>query len=326
MKGRKIICLRSELDFKKFHAPAPTNFDVVYHEYVDDQLAALMTDAEILLIPAVGEKIPNHLLFHSRIKLVQVTGAGIDRLDAKWCAANNVKVCNVLGASAKAVAEYCVFAAISISRQLTNSSVKISGGAYVDYRNNIISERMYSLEGLKVGIVGFGSIGRKTAELFNAFGTSIQYFDNVDSVADLSNWSFAKKVDFKELIETSDIISLHVPLTKETTNLIDFEEFASMKSSAILINASRGGVVNELALSKAILNKSIKGAAIDVYESEPPGTDNPLVRLCGNQELNIVCTPHIAGVTSQSWTELFKRSWENIQRYFDGGKLENQQI
>ena len=324
--GKKIVCLRPKKDFEEFQAEAPSNFNVVYHSQNDDRLQSILKDAKVLLIPAVGDKISNRLLSGSTVELIQVTGAGIDRVDASYCFRNNIRVCNVLGASAHAVAEYCIFAAISLSRRLNDSSYKIADGEYVPYRNQLISDRMYSIAGLTVGIVGFGSIGRKTAHLFHSLGCRVQYFDTVEPVALSEKWSFAKKVDLKKLIESSDIVSLHVPLNKATEDLISFEELSSMKNSAVIINASRGGVVNEVALSEAILNNSIKGAATDVYMSEPPKEENPLLSLKKKHPTNLILTPHIAGVTAQSWTELFKRSWRNIQSFFDGEELENQQI
>ena len=325
-KNNKIICLRPESDFEEFGEVAPSHFNVIYLSPNDRSLIRKASDASVLLIPAVGPKISNDIFSKTSLKMVQVTGAGIDRLDQDFCARNNIKVCNVLGASAKSVAEYCIFAALTISRRLSKTTDEILSGNYKELRGNIIQDRMFSLSGLTLGIIGFGSIGQETAKMFSALGCQIQYYDPSDPKVAENLSQIAVKNGKAELLRTSDIISIHVPLIDQTKNLISMQEFSLMKKTSILLNASRGGVVDEHALSQAIQDKKIKGAAIDVFTSEPPEKNNPLLNLPDEFRDNIILTPHIGGITVQSWSELFSRSWINIQRFFDGEELENRQI
>ena len=260
------------------------------------------------------------------VTVVQVTGAGIDRLDQEFCAQNDIKVCNVISASAQSVAEYCIYAALTISRRLSRTSDEIFLGNYAEIRGKIIKDRMFSLSGLTVGFIGFGSIGQETARMFHAMGCKIQYHDPSNPTIAENLSKISKKIVKGELLRTSDIVSIHVPLVKQTQNLISSEELSSMKETGILLNASRGGVVDEHALAQAIQNEEIKGAAVDVFASEPPDKKNPLLNLPKEFRDNIILTPHIGGITVQSWAELFSRSWINIQRFFDGEELENQQI
>jgi phosphoglycerate dehydrogenase-like enzyme len=314
-KNNKIICLRPESDFEEFGEVAPSHFNVIYLSPNDRSLIRKASDASVLLIPAVGPKISNDIFSKTSLKMVQVTGAGIDRLDQDFCARNNIKVCNVLGASAKSVAEYCIFAALTISRRLSKTTDEILLGNYKELRGNIIQDRMFSLSGLTLGVIGF-----------SALGCQIQYYDPSDPKVAENLSQIAVKNGKAELLRTSDIISIHVPLIDQTKNLISMQEFSLMKKTSILLNASRGGVVDEHALSQAIQDKKIKGAAIDVFTSEPPEKNNPLLNLPDEFRDNIILTPHIGGITVQSWSELFSRSWINIQRFFDGEELENRQI
>jgi len=322
----KIICLRPESDFKEFGQVAPSHFNVVYLSPDDESLLREAREANVLLIPAVGPKISNDIFSNTSLKMVQVTGAGIDRLDQEFCARNDIKVCNVLGASAQSVAEYCIYAALTISRRLNRTSDEIFLGNYAEIRGKIIKDRMFSLSGLTVGFIGFGSIGQETARMFHAMGCKIQYHDPSNPTVTENLSKTANKIVKEELLRTSDIVSIHVPLIKQTQNLISSEELSSMKETGILLNASRGGVVDEHALAQAIQNGEIKGAAMDVFTSEPPDKKNPLLNLPKEFRDNIILTPHIGGITAQSWAELFSRSWINIQRFFDGEELENQQI
>ena len=171
--------MRPESDFKEFGAVAPAHFNVIYLSPDDTSLIQKANDAEVLLIPAVGPKISNDI-FSKTSSNSSVTGAGIDRLDQDFCARNNIKVCNVLGASAKSVAEYCIFAALTISRRLSKTTDEILLGNYKELRGNIIQDRMFSLSGLTLGVIGFGSIGQETAKMFSALGCQIQYYDPSD--------------------------------------------------------------------------------------------------------------------------------------------------
>ncbi len=325
-KSNNVVCLRPENDFKEFGAVAPPHFSVVYLSPDDTSLIQKASDAEVLLIPAVGPKIPNDFFKKTSVQMVQVTGAGIDRVDCDFCTQNNIKVCNVLGASARSVAEYCLFSALAISRRLIRTTDEIALGNYAEIRGNIIKDRMHSLSGLTLGVMGFGSIGQETAKIFSAMGCRIQYYDPSSPKVEQSLVSIAEEVGKEVLLRSSDIISVHVPLLEQTFNLISEQELSMMKDTSILLNASRGGVVNENALAQAIQNKKIKGAAVDVFNSEPPEKNNPLLNLPNECRENLILTPHIGGITVQSWAELFSRSWINIQRFFDGKKLEDQQI
>jgi phosphoglycerate dehydrogenase-like enzyme len=128
----------------------------------------------------------------------------------------------------------------------------------------------------------------------------------------------ARSVTLDELLSTADVVTLHVPLLSATKGLIGDRQLAAMKPGAILINAARGGIVDETALAAHLASGHLGGAAVDVYSTEPPGTDNPLFKLDGDAARKVLLTPHIAGVTRQSFANLFRVAWQNVERVLRG--------
>jgi len=314
-----VLCLRPEADFTRVGVAVPATLDVAYRAADDAELAGLMQKAEALVIPAVGPKLPAVLFSGAPLKVIQVTGAGVDRLDKAAIGALGLPVANVPGGSNSALAEYATASASLLLRRLSWSSSQIKAGNYVPFRARLLADNVGGIEGLTVGIVGFGVVGVAVATAFHAQGCRIVYHDpfaDKEKAAALG----AKPLDFQELLSVSDVVSLHVPLIPETEGLIGAAELARMKPGAILIQASRGGVVDEQALADALAAGHLGGAAVDVYTSEPPSPDNPLLKVSGEASDRLLLTPHIAGVTRQSAAYLFRSAWENVERVLIEGE------
>lgn len=314
-----VLCLRPEADFTRVGVAVPATLDVAYRAPDDAELAGLMQKAEALVIPAVGPKLPAALFSGAPLKVIQVTGAGVDRLDRAVIGALGLPVANVPGGSNSALAEYATASASLLLRRLSWSSSQIKAGNYVPFRARLLADNVGGIEGLTVGIVGFGVVGVAVATAFHAQGCRIVYHDpfaDKEKAAALG----ATPLDFQELLSVSDVVSLHVPLIPETEGLIGAAELARMKPGAILIQASRGGVVDEQALADALATGHLGGAAVDVYTSEPPSPDNPLLKVSGEASDRLLLTPHIAGVTRQSAAYLFRSAWENVERVLIEGE------
>jgi phosphoglycerate dehydrogenase-like enzyme len=266
------------------------------------------------VIPAVGPKLDGALFEGATLRLVQVTGAGLDRLDSVALKKAGIPVANVPGASNQAVAEYVVTCASLLLRRFAWANSEIAEGRYVDFRARMLNDNLAGLDGLLVGIVGFGVIGLAVAEAFHKMGCRIAYFDPAPQNPHFAASVGARSMALRELLEASDIVTLHVPLLPETTGLIGVKELTKMKANAILIQASRGGVVDENALVDALLSGHLGGAAVDVYSTEPPAADHPLIALRGEAARRLILTPHIAGVTRQSAERLFPSAWRNVER------------
>jgi len=313
-----VLCLRPEADFQRVGALPPEPLKVVYRTASDPDVADLMKQARALVIPAVGPKLPAALFENASVRFVQVTGAGLDRLDLPFLKQRGIGVANVPGGSNEAVAEYAVTAATVLLRGFLWADAEIRRGNYREFRARMITDNLQGLDGLTVGIIGFGVTGVAVASAFQKRGCLIFYHDPAPRDPRTAEAVGAKPCSLEDLFQLADVVTLHVPLLPQTTGMIGRRELAMMKPGAILIQGSRGGVVDEAALAEALQSGQLGGAAVDVYSTEPPAADNPLFALKGEAAHRILFTPHIAGVTRQSTAYLFRAAWRNIERVFSG--------
>lgn len=218
-------------------------------------------------------------------------GVGLDNIDVEACRARGIAVCPATGANDLSVAEYVMAAAMTLLRGAFFASADVAGGAWP--RQRLIGRE---LAGRTMGLVGLGAIAREVAWRAQAFGMTVLAYDPM-LAADHPAWQTARSVPLDALLATSDVVSLHVPLTEATRDIIDAARIAAMKPDAILINAARGGVVDEAALATALREKRLGGAALDVFAEEP-------LSAAGGERFrgigNLILTPHVAGVTVES--------------------------
>jgi len=310
----RVLCLRPEMDFTKVGVAPPASLDIDYLAPDDPQMSALLKIADALVIPAVGPKLPLPLFEDARLRLVQVTGAGIDRVDAEGLRALGIPLANVPGGSNEAIAEYALSCACALLRRFQQASAEIRNGRYSAFRSSFVAENVDGLEGLLVGIVGLGVIGTAVARKFKQLGCGIAFFDPAPAGPQAAIALEAEALALEELFSRCDVVTVHVPLLPATTDLINADVLSKAKKGAVLIQASRGGVVNEKALADALEAGHLAGAAVDVFSSEPPTLDNPLLTLSDAAARRTILTPHIAGITRQSWAFLFRTAWENVTR------------
>jgi phosphoglycerate dehydrogenase-like enzyme len=274
-------------------------------------------------MPAVGPKLPASLFEGTSLKVVQITGAGVDRLDEAALKQLGIPVANVPGGSNTAVAEYATACASVLLRRFAWSDAEIKKGNYIAFRNRMMADNLAGIDGATVGVVGMGVIGIAVAQAFHRIGCSIVYYDPALKDKSRADALGATALALDDLLKTADVVTLHVPLMAATRNLIGAPQLALMKKDAVLINAARGGVVDEAALAQALTDNRIAGAAVDVYSIEPAAADNPLLQLTGDAASRLLLTPHVAGVTRQSAAFLFKASWQNVQNVLNGGAVAN---
>jgi phosphoglycerate dehydrogenase-like enzyme len=309
-----VLCLRPEADFERAGGLPPAELKVVYRSPEDADVPAIMKIARALIIPAVGPKLPDTFFEGTSVKFVQVTGAGLDRLNLPTMKRLGISVANVSGGSNGAVAEYVLTAASILLRRLAWADSEIRAGNYSAFRARMIADNLAGLDGLIVGIVGFGVIGVAVADAFRTRGCRVCYYDPAPRDPNAATALSARSVQLEELLRIADVVTLHVPLLPATQGLIGARELAKMKPGAVLIQVSRGGIVDEAALAAALESGHLAGAAVDVYSNEPPSTGNPLLSLQGDAARRVLLTPHIAGVTRQSSTFLFNSAWSNVGR------------
>jgi phosphoglycerate dehydrogenase-like enzyme len=238
-----------------------------------------------------------------RLKLVQLMSAGYEHIDLDLAARYGVPVAHFGGSNASVVAEHCVMLILALYRQLFLLDRAVRDGSW-----RAGEPVLHDLTRKRVGLIGLGYIGRELASRLRAFGCELVYFARQPVQQD-----FAALVPLDELLRTSDVVSLHVPITPATRGLIGARELGLMKPEALLINTSRGGVVDEPALAEALAAHRLAGAAIDVFEHEPPDPASPLLALP-----NVICTPHVAGSSAEVWPRVVDTCFANVQRVARG--------
>ena len=247
------------------------------------------------------------------LKLVQLISAGYDRVDIEAARKARVPVCNNGGANAIAVAEHTLALMLAVTKKLVWQHNNVVAGKW--RVGDFATTRLYELSGKTLGIVGLGNIGKKVARRALGFDMHVQYYDIVRLAEDAEDALGVRFVLFQELVRTSDVVSLHVPLTDRTRRMMGEREFSLMKPGAILINTCRGPVVDEPALHKALTTGKLAGAGLDVMLEEPPPANHPLFSLD-----TVTITPHMAGPTWDNWQRCFRNAFDNIQRVAAGGQ------
>jgi|ERR1700688_1486737 len=321
-----VLCLRPRIDFERANALPSAELTVAYHAPNDAEVIPLMKQARALVIPAVGPKLSAEMFDNTTVKLVQVTGAGLDRLDLVLLKSTGIAVANVPGGSNRAIAQYAVSTASVLLRRFAWADAEIRAGKYEEFRARMVSDNLSGLEGLLVGVIGLGTIGSAVAQAFRRAGCRICYYDPAPRAAAGPRALDAESLSLDELLKSADIVTLHVPLQPATRGLISAREFEKMKPGAILIQASRGGIVDEAALAQALTSGHLGGAAIDVYDAEPPSAENVLLSLSGDAARRILFTPHIAGVTRQAAEYLFRTAWCNVEQFIFKNELPKNRV
>ena len=246
-----------------------------------------------------------------KLRLVQLLSAGYDHVDVEAARKAGVPVSNNGGANAIAVAEHTVMLMLAVLKRLVRFHNDVMAGKW--RVGNLAEGRVYELAGKTLGIVGLGNIGKKVARRAAAFDVTVQYYDIARLTEDQEDALAVRFVLLDELLRTSDVVSLHVPLDDTTRHMLGPRELAMMKPTAILINTCRGPVVDETALHKALTGGQIAAAGLDVMVEEPPAPNHPLFALP-----NVTLTPHSAGPTWENWTARFRNGFDNIQRVAAG--------
>src|SRR4051794_30573330 len=289
---------------------APAGFELVLARGGGAELEAALGSAEYMVCyPNVAMHDPFYRAA-PRLKLVQLLSAGYDNVDLEAARRARVPVSNNGGANAISVSEHALMLMLTVYRKVIWQHGSVSGGRW---RGNGPAPRMYELHDKTLGIIGLGTIGKKVARLARAFGMRVQYFDIARLNEDEADTLGVRFRLMRELIRTSDVISLHVPLNDSTRHMIGAEELALMKPTAIIINTSRGPVMDETALHATLSAGKIFGAGLDVFAQEPPPSNNPLFRLD-----NVVLTAHFAGPTWDNHVARFRNAFDNVRRVARG--------
>ena len=294
--GRDISAIKSFGNYIGYETTSP------------DQVLERCADAEVVISNKVVLD-ADTIAALPKLRLICVAATGMNNIDLNAAAEHGVGVRNAVGYSTYSVAETTLCSALSLLREVTYYDNFFKSGKYA------VAERIFNfdrptaqLRGKRWGIIGLGNIGREVARLAEAFGCDVSYY----STSGVARDEAYKSVELSELLTASDIVSIHCPLNERTHNLIGAEQLAKMKPSAILINVARGGIVNEAALAEALNNNALRGAALDVFTSEPL-RESPLYSL--NDPYRLLASPHNAWSSVEAIDRLIACIAENIKEY-----------
>ena len=281
---------------ESFQGHAPEGAEIKWvdsSQSIEQQAADLEGVAAVIVSPSVY---PVELArLTPSVRLVQTTSAGTDMIDKQTLGELGIRVANNGGGNAISVAEHTITLLVSVYRKMQLQYNTVQAGEWAGSIRRDWFSQAHEIAGKTVGIIGLGRIGSRVARRLQGWECEIIYSDVIPVDPELEAELGATRMSMDELLQTADIITLHVPLGRSTTKLISDREFDLMKPSAVLINACRGPVVDEAALIRAMEAKKIMAAGLDVLEEEPTSPDNPLF-----QYDNVLITPHLASFTQES--------------------------
>tara|TARA_B100001939_G_scaffold2712_1_gene2586 strand:- start:537 stop:1460 length:924 start_codon:yes stop_codon:yes gene_type:complete len=277
--------------------------DISSSESKEQDLVSEIDDAEIAVIRSSTNLTKEIIEKAKNLKIIARCGVGVDNIDVEFAKSKNIKVTNSPSANLISVVELTIALIINAARKINLSDTHLKDGKW--NRKEFIG---MELSGKQLGIIGFGKAGRLVSDRMKSFGMSISFYDPY-----VKDWDGPEKsLELDELLSTSDVISIHVIKTEETKNLISKEKLDLLKKNAILINTSRGGVLDEDYLIELLRLKKLYGAGLDVYSEEPPKNIDSFANI------NLITTPHIGASTNEAQLKAGLDTVENIQKLLAG--------
>lgn len=287
-RGKVIIC--DSIDDIGISILQKAGLDVVYKPDIEsDELLTSVNDCDVIVVRSRTKITKTVIDAAPNVKIIARVGVGLDNIDTSYSESKGIKVLNAAEAAMNAVSELVIGHMIALSRNIPKGNDGIKSGRWL--KKELVG---VELRGKYLGIVGVGNIGRNLGRLARCFRMNLIGYDIIPINQDYVREVGMIKTDLKTLLENSDFVTCHVPLTDKTRHLINSETLSYMKPTAFLINTSRGEIIDEESLFSALNEKRIAGAALDVFEVEPP-TNTKLLHLP-----NIICSPHIAAQTKEA--------------------------
>ncbi|WP_206017947.1 D-2-hydroxyacid dehydrogenase [Rhodohalobacter barkolensis] len=275
-----------------------------------DQTEERIKDAEIVITNKVVLDEELISKYAGQLKMIAIAATGMNNVDQEAAEKHGVKVKNVAGYATDSVAQSTFSMLFRLMQDLEYYDQFIKSGEYSKSEIFTNLDRpFHELKGKRFGIIGLGTIGQRVAEIAEVFGAEVVYYSTSGKNTDQPY----KRLDLEELLQTSDVVSIHAPLNENTNNLIAYNQIKKMKKSAILINTGRGRIVNESDLAMALDEELIAGAALDVFEQEPMSEDNPLLKVQNSSRLLML--PHITWSSVEARTEMIDGVYANIREF-----------
>lgn len=285
---------------------------------LDEEILDLAADADFIMADAISAVSTKLIASMPNLKLIHSEGVAFNRIDCAAAKEAGIAVCNNAGVNSGAVAEQAIMLMLACLRDAVAGDAAVRAGRQIQKKERMMVEGFRELGDCKIGFVGFGSIAQATALRLSAWGCDMVYNKRTPLSAEEDERFGARYVELDELLASCDIVSIHVPVTPETTGLVDADFIRKMKRGSILINTARGEIVDQSALKEALVSGHLAAAGLDTLHPEPVRPDNPLLHLPAELEKKIVFSPHIGGVSEGMFYRAHKTVWENIERVIAG--------
>lgn len=283
----------------------------IYDKTLACEVSEHIGESEVIILNKVKVNEEN-LSENKNLKLICITATGYDNVDIEYCKKRGIAVCNVCGYSTDSVAQLTVSMVLSLIMHLSSYDSYVKDGRYEKSGvQNYLTPTFHEIKSMTWGVVGYGNIGKKVAEIAKAFGCNVIFYKK--------NQTLEKEcVDLDTLLKESDIVSVHIPLSQETKGLLSKEKLSLMKKNAILVNTARGAVIDEEAVSDKILNNELGGYATDVYSVEPLEKTSPYNKILNHE--NVIFTPHMAWGALEARQRCIDEISKNIYAFYEGEK------
>lgn len=309
----RIVFLERNTFRVEFRRPCFPHEWMEHDETSPADVVSLLADAHI----AIVNKLPlraSELSQLPKLKLIAVAATGVDNIDLEYCRTHDIAVCNTRNYAGHSLPEHVLLMMLALRRNLVAYGEDVAAGKWQDTKQFcLLNAPINDLNGSTLGIVGHGFLGQAVDRLARSVGMNVLIAERKGEKAVRDG-----RLPFERVLATSDIVTLHCPLTSETTNLIGEHQLKMMKSTALLINAARGGLVNEVKLLQALREGWIAGAAVDVLSKEPPRDGNVLLDAALP---NLIVTPHIAWASFEAMQTLADQLVDNLEAFVRGEKL-----
>ncbi|MCD8089184.1 MAG: NAD(P)-binding domain-containing protein [Clostridiales bacterium] len=285
----------------------------------DEEILKAGGDADFIIADAMGTLSAGVIENMPNLKLIHSEGVGFNFFDIEAAKKRNIPVCSCKGMNAMAVAEQTILLMLGLLRSVKQGDTDVREGRQIITKENYMKEgNLFELADFKIGLLGFGDIGKSVAKLTAAFGAETYFYNTSGADKKTEEEYKAKYLPLDELLSKCNMISIHLPVTEKTRHMANDEFFAKMRDGSYIVNTSRGEIVDSGALIRAIKSGKIAGAGLDTVEGEPVQKDNILLSMDKAASGKILFSPHIGGVTASSFKRGYAMAWENIRRICEG--------
>jgi len=316
-----VLSILPEIRFTKAGVAFPAELRLHFKDVRrEEDIIESCRGMDFLFLPAAYPPVTANVLNRiPSVRMIQSAGAGYDQVDVESAAAAGIPVANSPGHNTGTVAELTLAMLVALQRRMLQADREIKAGRYQQMRESLFGIGLPELGATTLGLVGFGAVGRKVAQVAGLLGASIVYYDVSRPSAEEEQALNARYRPLHELLAACDAVSLHAPLTPATRGLIGDPELARMPAGAYLVNTARGELIDPRALAEALESGHIAGAALDTLAPEPPPEDHPLLNLSRGASERLLLTPHIAGTTRGAFHRMLSGALDNLKTVAGGG-------